>query len=613
MTLDVEKRPHRPVSLLSLPPGLRHRIYLHTGVARCDGRPYTYYLDGRKESRTVVSDFDPPPARDFAGLLLCCRALHAEAAALLYSANRFVVFYSHQGSLLEPLRALSPTSLASLTSLEIVLNESSCHQPTDSAFSPPSCCCDGREYEPWADSYRCAKYHGSLHRRPLLDPASDLDLTSAKLAAQAMLSEWRDTAAYLSSRVGVGSLELSLVCDVDPEHEYALEAARLAVAPLAVFPRLKDCHVRLCKTWDRPLQRLAQKAVLQARGNASPLYLEAAENKIPSALIDLPPEVRLCILEYTDLITPWKEVTWSRQHRGYQIRRPPCRLSREAECPPHVHNGCRLSRCDSGDSGPDPAPSFPGCFCRRRHAAFSVTCNCWAPPTDLFLICRALCRDAQFVFFSGNRFIVRDFHATLPWDLPAGTGRYYYPYERFAASEFLRDIVPAHCLADLRFLELAIHPYVPHGWPHNEHTPVLDWRATVDWLRAKINAPALTIRLVMADFIGPVKGRKVLTEKQGAEILKGYARVMGPLRHLVRKDDGLAGFYVQAAYPWRWTQKTRRQIEEHGEQWLAEAEQDLKERCERYVRGRDASLDSRTRAEPRASVWQRQYEGYSYG
>jgi hypothetical protein len=55
-----------------------------------------------------------------------------EVAGRLYSANRFVIFYSRQGSL-EPLRALSATSLAALTSLKLVLRESSCHQPTDSS------------------------------------------------------------------------------------------------------------------------------------------------------------------------------------------------------------------------------------------------------------------------------------------------------------------------------------------------------------------------------------------------------------------------------------------------------------------------------------------------
>ncbi|KAK4232809.1 hypothetical protein C8A03DRAFT_39551, partial [Achaetomium macrosporum] len=63
---EVEEQLSRPPSLVRLPAHIRHRIYLHTGVARFDGHACIYYLDGRKESRKVRSDFDPPPTRNFA-------------------------------------------------------------------------------------------------------------------------------------------------------------------------------------------------------------------------------------------------------------------------------------------------------------------------------------------------------------------------------------------------------------------------------------------------------------------------------------------------------------------------------------------------------------------
>jgi hypothetical protein len=205
-------------------------------VARFDGHACIYHLDGRKESRAARSEFDPPPTRNFAGLLRSCRTLYIEAAALLYSANRFVIFYSHSGSF-KPLRALSPTALASLTSLKIVLNESSCHQPTDSYNYPPSCCFS-HERKLADASYCASKYHPTVHRPPLLDPTLDLDLASAKLATQPIFGEWYETAAYLSSCVGVGRLEPSLVCDIDPHHrQHSLDVGRLAIAPIALFPR----------------------------------------------------------------------------------------------------------------------------------------------------------------------------------------------------------------------------------------------------------------------------------------------------------------------------------------------------------------------------------------
>jgi hypothetical protein len=78
-------------------------------------------------------------------------------------------------------------------------------------------------------------------------PVPGSDSVSAKLAAQAILDEWQDAALYLSAHVGVGRLVLSLVCDIDPDHPYALEAARLATTPIAFFPRLEGCHIWLCK------------------------------------------------------------------------------------------------------------------------------------------------------------------------------------------------------------------------------------------------------------------------------------------------------------------------------------------------------------------------------
>jgi hypothetical protein len=193
----------------------------------------------------------------------------------LYSFNRFFIFYSHHGSF-DRLRALSPTALASLTSLKIVLNES-CRGSTCTW-------CDSYHDElthddfQWAAKHHCAKKSGGQHRRPLLDstPRPEHDLaafTSAKQEVQAMMAEWHDTVTYLSSHIGIRRLELSLVSDVDPEHPYALEAARLALAPISLLPSLRECHVRLSKSPSFPLQQMAQGAVLHACGRASPAQL----------------------------------------------------------------------------------------------------------------------------------------------------------------------------------------------------------------------------------------------------------------------------------------------------------------------------------------------------
>jgi hypothetical protein len=74
-------------------------------------------------------------------------------------------------------------------------------------------------------------------------------------------------------------------------------------------------------------------------------------------------------------------------------------------------------------------------------------------------------------------------------------------------------------------------PYPPRSWPHSEHASVLDWRATVDWLRGKIDPPALTLRLVMADFWylddGPnARARMRLSKQDGMGIIHAYVRIL---------------------------------------------------------------------------------------
>ncbi|KAL2151736.1 hypothetical protein VTH82DRAFT_6834 [Thermothelomyces myriococcoides] len=557
MMRDIEDQPLRPPALLWLPPHLRHRIYLHIGIARRDGRPNTYYLDGRKELPGFASAFDPPPTRNFTGLLRSCRDLYTEVAALLYSANQFVI---HTGEAsLEPLQALSPTAIASLTSLKIFLNECSCHHPVDSRDYPPLCCCDDIEHEPEPNGIRarCAQYHRSTHRRPLLDPVSPgPDSTSPKLAVQALLTSWNDAAVHLSSHVRSGRLALSLVCDINHQHEYALEAGRLAVAPLALFPPLKDCHVRLCKRWDRALQRLAESAVLQACPKPSPLRLAPA--RAPLALVNLPRELRLLILEYTDLVTPWKEVTHG--------------------------------------VGDTPAAT--------KYAA------------------RLVILMVELVFFSHNRFIVHDVRGWPGWTLDYHTVQKprdpetasieeSYPYERLAASHFLREFVPANCLAHLRFLELVFPPYWPHSWPVDDHPAIVDWRDTVNWLRGKIDAPALTIRVVFADFLrNPAGSRSGTTKDEGKQIVRGYMHIIRALEPLL-KHDGLAALYVQAAFPWAWARDVPlRRLLEPDDSWtqeLARQEQRLKELLER-IPGREAIVDSRNKPEPRRSAWQTWYD-----
>jgi hypothetical protein len=605
------ENPEEPLPpLLRLPPSIRRRVYFYLGLASWDGRrPYRFDLHGRKASE------DAPNPNSFHGLLLSCRVIYAEAAALLYSANQFVLHYAHgHPEPLAPLQALTSASLASMAALKIVLNQASCHHEYE-YDTYPFCCLQGSEDEPWGGAYRCRRDHADLHHRPLLAPspvpggtggsgrAGDVNL---KLdAAQDILSKWQSAAARLSC-ITIGRLELALVCDIDPQHEQTLNVALSVVAPLRGLPQLKDCSIRLGKTPDSRLQQVAHDFVLQACGIAAPPYYSK-----PSALTtltSLPRELRLRILEYTDLIVPSGEVTWSRQYPGYITS--PGEGTRWSDDPGRP----RFFHCWYNGDGLSP---FTGCFCRRRHAAFSFTCKCWAPPTPLFLICRTLLHDAQLVFFSRNRFIVHDYRSCPPWGLPhldkvpegAAPPIYDYPNARLAASQFLREIVPPHCLAHLRFLELVFPPYRPPSWPQADHPAMQDWRATVDWARDKLNLPGLTLRLVgaeVSDFT-PDAYRYQITVAEGDAAMESYMALLWPLRQLA--DGGLARFYADFAWPWQWTEAGRgHDTAWDAWGWLQDRKREVKERAERYVMGeRYEGLYPDGRKEPEPSFWSDAY------
>ncbi|KAH6650313.1 hypothetical protein F5144DRAFT_588819 [Chaetomium tenue] len=571
---DINRLP----GILRLTPDTRRRIYLHAGVA------YREYGSERWPGLYNLGESVVPDQRSirgfftFYGLLLSCRTIYAEASALLYSANRFIVRYQPWRSL-SPLRALTPRTLVHLADLKIILNQTSCHElGTEQAGG--ACCGGGtiKSATPCSDD----NHH------------HDLPLGKLDFSAEALFAEWHATAAYLAAHIIPGQLELTLVCDV---HYAGVETAKVVLDSLHLLPRLKNCHIRLCGVREPRLQQLAQDAVLRARGIQFPHHSAASSVSVSPRLINLPRELQLRILEYTDLVTPHKEVIWSRKSYGYHIPRAPCyRLM--GGCPPEFHYGCQFLRCWET---PWPIPSN-GCFCRRQHAAVSSRCRCWAPPTPLFLVCRALYSQANRVFYSQNRLIVIEAPYKNPYT-PWTPGD--YPYPVFAVSQFLRHVVPPHCLKYIRFLELVFSPFNHLSRPRDGHPALLDWPETLEWAKQELNLPALTLRLVMAfnDQDHP-KGSREMTRAQGKEVLALYNLILLPVRRLDPAGGGLARFYAELVWPLRWTRWAfEKRYEEGGEDWLASKGQELKRRAEQSIMGERYERVQAVTQEPQESLW----------
>ena len=600
--------------LLRLTPDIRLRLYRYLGLASWNGRPYHFDLrGGRADCRRYAGC--PPVPIDFHGLLISCRTIYAEAAALLYSANSFVVHHYAPAQLpgLHSLSALTEASLRSLSQLKIVVNEAACHNRVTENDYSDSCCCQGRDDHDWSDSLWCRQKHCDIHQAPLLSDGTTSADDDARRA-------WHSAAARLFSRNAPGRLALSFVCDIDSQHPLALDLAASILSPLHLLPRsyLSECRIRLAKTPDWPLQQLAQDAAVHACGLPTPVPHASSQPSGAAAtatLASLSRELRVRILEYTDLVAPRKQVAWSRQGRAYIVSR-----FRRTNGPPPTLDELHAEQffeCSRGRP--------EGCFCQRRHAVFSMNCTCWAPPgPTLFLVCRTLSQEAQHVFFSRNRFIIHDYKAYAVWELPSpqqgaspGPGelpdspeRNSYPFEKFAASEFLRDVVPASALAHLRFLELVFPPYPSATWPGPEHPAARDWPSTVAWLRDRLNLPGLTLRVVAMDVSNGTPDRfGEATAEEIAALLKVYTHLVRPLRGLA-EPPGLARFYAHFRYPReRPLDAVLDDPPRRGpwyDPWLHK--KDLKERLERYVMGaRYESLYADSREEPAPSDWDEMY------
>lgn len=518
MDTTENSQPARDPPILRLTPALRRQIYSHVHDALGSEACNLHLHGGNGEAALGI------PA-----LLLSCRRIYDEVSEVLYSTNFFDIKCEGAGSL-ERIRNLSDTSLSLLTELKVVLNEESCHHA--------SCreCCDVY-YHPSLNLEGCflpRVGHKTLHDqalRPSDDSANDL------------LADWRLASAYIWRRVQPTKLNLSFVCDFDPRDPRTISAASLAMVPLMNLSPLRGCHIRLCRRPHHELQEIARTSVFRACSLAIPEEITSAikDATTGSMLMSLPRELRFRILEYTDLITPWQEIEWRQKHKKYLYGSMFCGDD-QLGCGTGGHHACQFRTCwtDFRERYPeymDPRPKV-GCFCRLRHAAFSFNCRCWSPPTYLFLVSRAFCKDAQVIFFSGNRFLVHDYSD----DTPRHTdGTRDLSSHRFAVVEFLRDVVPVDSIHQIRSLDVIMDTFSRDGWQGSRG--LIEWKDTVQYMKEKMNIEGLTLSLHLSDSRGrAAKIREVMTKPQVRELLQPLFRILAPLAGL--GEEGLKAFSV---------------------------------------------------------------------
>ncbi|KAE9367285.1 hypothetical protein N431DRAFT_486439 [Stipitochalara longipes BDJ] len=452
---------------LDLPSGLRHRIYVEAGLVINNDQDL---LLNPKKNR---QHGEQPDLLHSLALMLVCRIVHNEASLLFYSTNRFIIRFHRAGDL-RALHILQPKLLSAITCLTVQLNVADAIQ---ARHAPKKC------------------------------PRSDDKLLQAHCSsAQRLLLEWETTVEHLSRHIKAEALDFGLVCDVAD-----VETAQHVVAPLYRLAPLAACHIRLGPkpSHDDRLRQIVREAGLKAEGRKHTSLFHGFSR--------LPLEIRLRILEYTDLVAPLSKVSWilgvfgDRRFRlSYDIgkqctgNRPSCEPPYDV-CHPNVHQACLRSQCQLGLGnecphyasgwGWSPEEGYKSrcwtcthyacqfrwcwrakkrgshqvqfCFCQRHHVSYTPSCHCWEPPTPLFLVSNAFRRDALQVFFSKNHFeIDYSWAGYYTGNDPSKASRGPRP-TCYPESVFLKNVVSASALQYLRSLEFRFlsHDRLPPGYP----------------------------------------------------------------------------------------------------------------------------------------------------
>ncbi|KAF2225899.1 hypothetical protein BDZ85DRAFT_72927 [Elsinoe ampelina] len=251
-------------TFFDLPGDVRLRIYRHALPA-----PSVYTLDfpvRRTPFDRIPSEYrrfgsEPWPVTN---LLKVSYLVHCEAVPLVYSLNMFLTRLNRENSEMR-IYTWSKRVLSSLRFLSIQLT---------------TCTFVDKFTEPDGPS-----------REPLRADGPHTD---------DILRPWEHIVFLLRDTLPPDSMTLFLSCDCQD-----VAMAQRVLHPLHKLPRLRDCTIRLSPTKSDTFCRLAQTVARQITG------LPPRGPPRPFRLMDLPAEIRSAVLEYTDLVTPMREVSWN--------------------------------------------------------------------------------------------------------------------------------------------------------------------------------------------------------------------------------------------------------------------------------------------------------------
>jgi hypothetical protein len=135
--------------------------------------------------------------------------------------------------------------------------------------------------------------------RPHLEHYWDIcfDATSCFHGGRA-ISEWKQIYNYLAFHILPNRLKLAVICTTDNA-----AIAKIVTTQILRLPRLKECSIRLGDKHNKDLFCLAKETAINA------IYRSIKLRPSIFRFMDLPSELQLRVLEFTDLVTPW-DLAW---------------------------------------------------------------------------------------------------------------------------------------------------------------------------------------------------------------------------------------------------------------------------------------------------------------
>ena len=424
-------------------------------------------------------------------LLYVCRGVYNEVISLLYGENQFKVsptkndLSNHN---LEVLWTLNPIIWGLIRALHIGLTESG-----PSLFAVPT----------------------------NLPEARMVDGRSAR--GSKLIREFANLSEHIAGHIPASRMRFSLNCIVNDT-----KTGTQITEPLQRLPPMLAAAVCLSPTpKDGFLKQLARTSARALTGESKD-YQES--QKAATSWNDLPKELRLNILSCTDLAVQWSHShdTFS-QTDGFEVE--------AGKLAPRAFKCCL--NCTS---------TLSTCCCPSVHGAYSTTCTCPALPVALFRTSRLMHAEATLVFYSQNRFILRDDFA--------------------ATKRFLIGLSPA-ALHHLRTLDMKISFQQLYNMrvPHSQ--VARDWADLVATVASLLSIPTLWLSIDA----GHMRTDMISLNDDGdhyyAWLRPAYAQLFEPLYQQL-KGKGLQKFHVFLC--WWLEYETLAEKEVMGSGYQSEAE-----------------------------------------